>query len=144
MSVLEDHGFSNARSLQWYVSYNSGAFGLDADNVVDFDNFRIEFLPGQNGDYNDDGKVDAADYVVWRKNVGTTNSLPNDNEIGGTVGAAHYELWRSNFGSPSAAGAGSLLVAGVPEPTTLALGVLMAAGLRDMCAKPPAEVVVIV
>jgi autotransporter-associated beta strand protein len=33
---------------------------------------------GLTGDYNSDGTVDAADYVVWRKNDGTTNSLPND------------------------------------------------------------------
>ena len=45
------------------------------------------------GDYNQDGIVDAADYVVWRDNEGTTNSLPND-LIGGTIGTAHYNQWR--------------------------------------------------
>jgi hypothetical protein len=125
---LQDQVFSNGLTLQWYASYNSGAFGLDADNVVNMDNFRIEFLPGQNGDYNDNGKVDAADYVVWRKNAGTSNALPNDNGIGGTIGTPHYELWRSNYGNPASGSASGLSVTAIPEPATLALAALIAAG----------------
>jgi hypothetical protein len=30
------------------------------------------------GDYNDNGVVDAADYVLWRDNLGLTTVLPND------------------------------------------------------------------
>ena len=44
------------------------------------------------GDYNLNGVVDAADYVVWRKNAGTTNMLPND-LIGGTIGTAQFNQW---------------------------------------------------
>jgi hypothetical protein len=70
------------------------------------------------GDYNDNGVVDAADYVVWRDNAGTTNTLPND-DIGGTIGPAHYEQWRANFGiSNIGAGLGS---AAVPEPAAVTL-----------------------
>jgi hypothetical protein len=50
---------------------------------------------GGGGDYNDDGEVDAADYVVWRKNPA------------GFGGPAGYSAWRTNFGS-SAGGAGGL------------------------------------
>jgi hypothetical protein len=129
--VLPEHRvFSNGLALQWYLSYGSGEFGLDSDNIVNVDNFRIEFLPAPNGDYNDDGKVDAADYIVWRKNEGTTNLLPNDNGLGGTIGTAHYELWRSNFGNPAASGSGIVLYnysSAVPEPNTLALALLSAA-----------------
>jgi hypothetical protein len=54
------------------------------------------------GDFNGDGAVDAADYVVWRKGLGTTH-FPDD-----------YTLWRENFGeNPST---GSLFNAAVPEP----------------------------
>ena len=125
---LQDQVFSNSLTLQWYASYNNGAFGLDADNVVNMDNFRIEFLEAQTGDFNNNGVVDAADYVVWRKNEGTTNSLPNDNGIGGTVGSAHYNLWRSNFGNPVSGSGAGLSISAVPEPTTLALAALMAVG----------------
>ena len=67
------------------------------------------------GDYNGDGSVDAADYVVWRKNDGTNNTLPND-LIGGTIGPAQYNQWRANFGQ--SVGNGSLSDAAVPEPAS--------------------------
>ncbi len=49
------------------------------------------------GDYNNDGTVDAADYAVWRNNLGSPNSLPNDDTPG--VDQADYaaledSLWR--------------------------------------------------
>jgi len=64
------------------------------------------------GDYNNDGKVDAADYVQWRKNPGAFGGDP-----------AGYNTWRNNFGLP---GAGSGLGgAAVPEPATLLLSLVM-------------------
>jgi hypothetical protein len=63
------------------------------------------------GDYNNDGKVNAADYVRWRKN--TTNSpLPNDNGL--TTQAARFNLWRSNFGDMLGSGSGGSTA--IPEP----------------------------
>jgi hypothetical protein len=63
------------------------------------------------GDFNDDGKVDAADYVVWRKEIGTP---------------AGYDMWRANFGA-AAIGSGatadlpSSANVPVPEPASIAL-----------------------
>jgi hypothetical protein len=65
------------------------------------------------GDYNNNGIVDAADYVVWRKNQGTTNTLPND-PLGGTVGLEHYNQWRANFGATAGLGTSAAIV---PEPS---------------------------
>jgi fibronectin-binding autotransporter adhesin len=63
---------------------------------------------GVPGDYNGDGKVDAADYVTWRKNPAGNGGDP-----------AGYTTWRQNFGLP---GAGSGLDAGaVPEPIGVGL-----------------------
>ena len=77
------------------------------------------------GDYNNNGTVDAADYIVWRNSEGTMTSLPNDGGLGGTIGPAHYNLWRSHFGdargSGAALGATGSASAGVPEPTTIVL-----------------------
>jgi hypothetical protein len=57
------------------------------------------------GDFNNDNKVDAADYVVWRNTAGTP---------------AAYSIWRARFGN-NVSGAGafnsSRLDAAVPEPT---------------------------
>ncbi len=100
---------------------------------IDFIAYKEGVIPpslaGLAGDFNQNGKVDAADYVLWRKNVGTTNTLPNDNGIGGTVGTAHYDLWRAHFGEMSGSGSG-LELAGVPEPSSsflLVLGTISAA-----------------
>jgi T5SS/PEP-CTERM-associated repeat protein len=83
------------------------------------------------GDYNNNGTVDAADYIVWRESEGTTTSLPNDNGIGGTIGQAHYNLWRAHFGQTASSGAtaGFSNSTAVPEPPSLMLLMLTAAGL---------------
>jgi hypothetical protein len=61
------------------------------------------------GDFNYDGKVDAADYVVWRKTGGNQ---------------ASYTEWQSNFGhTSSGAASGQALSNGgaIPEPASAAL-----------------------
>src|SRR5262249_7876670 len=63
-------------------------------NQVVLSDFIAASLPG---DYNNDGKIDAADYAVWRDFLGTTHVLPND-PTGGTIGTAQYNTWRSHFG----------------------------------------------
>jgi T5SS/PEP-CTERM-associated repeat protein len=83
--------------LFWTIDY-------DADSV------KLEVAaPGLEGDFNGDGSVDAADYVVWRKNDGTQ---------------AGYDAWQANFGATAGGGTGQ--VSGtqhvaVPEPGTLLL-----------------------
>jgi hypothetical protein len=83
---------------------------------------------GITGDYNGNGVVDAADYVVWR-NAGPTATLPNDSSPG-TVDVTDYNNWRANFGKPPGSGSGSA----VPEPTALllaGLGLLFASARRQ-------------
>lgn len=54
---------------------------------------------GLAGDYNNDGVVDAADYTVWRDNLGSNNDLPNrDASATGPVSTGDYNFWRNNFG----------------------------------------------
>jgi hypothetical protein len=62
------------------------------------------------GDYNGDGAVNAADYVVWRKNNGSQEG---------------YDTWRTNFGRTSGSGSGALADAAVPEPAALVVCGLM-------------------
>jgi hypothetical protein len=78
------------------------------------------------GDYNDNGTIDAADYVVWRKNFGIGNVLPND-LIGGAVGSQDYNVWRSHFGQPFGSGSRFAANAAVPEPHVGSLAVVAAA-----------------
>jgi hypothetical protein len=79
---------------------------------------------GISGDYNANGTVDAADYVVWRKTDGTQTTLPND-ETPGSVTTADYAVWRTNFGR-TALGAALGSASAVPEPHALLLGLLAA------------------
>ncbi|HEY3395224.1 MAG TPA: hypothetical protein VGK58_21160, partial [Lacipirellulaceae bacterium] len=74
------------------------------------------------GDYNDDGIVDAADYVVWRKNDGTQGG---------------YDNWRANLGRTSASGqvipSNASRSAAVPEP---AASILLALAILGQTARP--------
>jgi hypothetical protein len=63
---------------------------------------NAESLPG---DYNSDGSVDAADYVVWRKT--DANNL---------VG---YALWRENFAMTSFGSGVRLASTSVPESSSV-------------------------
>lgn len=61
------------------------------------DGFQVDgvFVPG---DFNGDFEVNLADYTVWRNNLGSSEELNNDDNLGTPVGSAHYDLWKSNFG----------------------------------------------
>jgi hypothetical protein len=102
---------ANDSSTFYYGStYDAAAFtGLDIGSGS----------AGLTGDYNGDGKVDAADYVIWRK----TN----------INGAQGYTDWRTNFGNGTPGSGSSLAhsaVVGVPEPASIALLLI---GLVGVC-----------
>jgi hypothetical protein len=73
------------------------------------------------GDFNEDGKVDAADYVIWRKNETANNPLPNDDGL--ATQAARFDLWRANFGEMDMPGSGGSSAA-IPEPGSIVLSIL--------------------
>jgi hypothetical protein len=67
-----------------------------------------EVVVGLSGDYNHDGKVDAADYVLWRNDPAGNGGNP-----------AGYNTWRANFGASLGSGLGDS--AAVPEPAAWCL-----------------------
>jgi len=78
------------------------------------------------GDYNGNNMIDPADYSVWRDAVtaGSTDLL-ND-PTPGVVDDTDFDYWRAHFGDTAGSGSGaaaglSSSVAGVPEPTSLAM-----------------------
>jgi hypothetical protein len=104
------------------------------DNVLSDNNGGLSVvvtrLAGVAGDYNNNGIVDGADYVLWRKNI-NQSTLPNRSTgISGPVGSADYDFWRSRFGATSGLGSGnsSTNVAAVPEPATLVILILATSG----------------
>jgi hypothetical protein len=89
---------------------------------------------GLPGDYNRDGSVDAADYVVWRKLAGQTGNLAADGNEDNVVDSKDFDLWQSNFGRTEGLGSAAGQLA-VPEPTMgamviLGLAITVVAGRR--------------
>jgi hypothetical protein len=78
---------------------------------------RLAGMSGQSGDYNNDGDVDSADYVVWRKSLPSGAPLANDDTTGADAG--DHGVWRVNFGE-GAAGTGGQSPA-VPEPAVMVM-----------------------
>jgi hypothetical protein len=87
------------------------SWGFNDDNPAIFQIFV--YLPG---DFNKDGTVDGGDYVVWRKDGGTTDD---------------YNTWRSHFGQSIGNGAtagAAVNRAAVPEPPAAPLLSLVIVG----------------
>jgi hypothetical protein len=87
--------------------------------------FRVARIgESPSGDYNHDGNVDAADYIVWRKALGTTYTQDD------------YNVWRANFGravastSARARAESSENFDDAPEPSSVLLLLL---GLAAVC-----------
>ena len=87
------------------------------------------------GDYNSNGIVDAADYVVWRRSVGAATIANRDLLNTGVIGAADFATWRAHFGQMVGTGAGSGLEAidAVPEPASSVALVVCWSIVCSMC-----------
>jgi hypothetical protein len=68
------------------------------------------------GDYNQNGTVDAADYVLLRKYNNSATTLPND--LTAETGPTDYPACRYYFGQPPGPGSNSLVNTAIPEPAT--------------------------
>jgi hypothetical protein len=103
--VIDDSGstFSSVQLTGW-------------DSTFGTDNYVYAY-PGVLGDYNNDATVDAADYVMWRKNVGGPAGSIANNIDGGPIGEAHFNTWRANFGMTTL-GAAAHTITAVPEPAS--------------------------
>ena len=107
--------------FDWTGVTPTGAFTVSSPYTWNLTNLyttgevTLTAVPSLPGDFNNDGTVDAADYVVWRKTDGTP---------------AGYNTWRTHFGAVSlaiGAGSGSSSSTTVPEPASALLLMLAAA-----------------
>lgn len=131
------------QSLSLGTAYNTtvGAEDLEfrflsADGSLRSGSVSYVSVPGGvAGDYNGNGTVDAADYVIWRKTLNTNTTLPNDNTPG-MVTQEDYTVWRANFGRTGGSGANLGNSAAVPEPNAAMLMLLAVTG--GLCYRLPA------
>jgi hypothetical protein len=79
---------------------------------------QVDFLPG---DYNHDGVVNAADYVVWRDTKDQAGFFAADGNGDHVVDQLDYIYWRQRFGTGAASGQSA-----IPEPSSLMLFLLAA------------------
>jgi hypothetical protein len=106
--------------FDWTGAISSGTFTVTSPYTWNLSTLyttgevTLTAVPGSPGDFNNNGIVDAADYLIWRKNFGTQTS---------------YDTWRAHFGQTAPGnGTGASANAAVPEPTTLVLLMFVAAG----------------
>jgi len=90
----------------WISSHVPSTVTVLPNQVVgdaDFGNYALPTLPG---DFNRNGEVDAADYVLWRHTEGSSTPayMGADGTGDGAVAAGDYDVWSAHFGdteSPS-------------------------------------------
>jgi hypothetical protein len=88
--------------------------------ITGYSVMQFEFAAPPPGDFNQDGAVDSADYVVWRKGFGTDFTQDD------------YDVWRAHFGETAGSGvvdplsqapaSATPLSATVPESTSVFAG----------------------
>jgi probable HAF family extracellular repeat protein len=113
-TLTEARGLSNTGWITGVGAYDpDGPGGVAADTrAFLLDASALSLI---SGDFNRDGTVDAADYVVWRKNDGS--------QLG-------FDKWRANFGTTLGNGVGSSVSHNaVPEGSSLILLTLAACPL---------------
>jgi hypothetical protein len=117
--VLNPSTLTDNSSINWYIS----------TTLSSFSSIDIGFGPAAPtpliGDYNNDMVVNAADYTVWRDNLGADGSTLGSNRDSDNMGAVSshdYDSWKAHFGEIPGGGAAAVAV---PEPAGLTLLVAM-------------------
>jgi hypothetical protein len=89
------------------------------------------------GDFNRNGTVDVADYVVWRETLNQMGpNLAADGNGDNRIDADDYAVWRARFGQTAGSGSGAMLALvahdAVPELTSLWLIIIGSLCLVEM------------
>jgi hypothetical protein len=91
--------------------------GFPATNVADSwvaGNYvaGLQTVTSLPGDYNNDGRIDGHDFIVWQQEMGSLTNLSADGNHDGVVNSIDYALWRDNVGASSSA------TSAAPEPAS--------------------------
>ena len=80
------------------------------------------------GDFDGDGSVTTADYVVWRDTFGSTVKLAADGNGNRVIDDGDYGVWAAHYGNTLAGSSASVAGEAVPEPASLPLVAIALAG----------------
>jgi hypothetical protein len=121
--------YAEARPSSGLSVWQNGRYGL-FDQSGDLLSAAEAFLEPvivepQLGDYNGDGLVNAADYIVWRNTFDQTGrTLAADGDGDGRVDQDDYDIWKNAYNNGPAEDEGG--AESIPEPTSLLLTLLAA------------------
>ncbi len=129
------NGFSpTAGQVFQFLTANGGLTGEFSDILLPTLSGGLQWLAaatetgfllrvGTQGDYNHDGTVNAADYVVWRKTLGDVGAgLAADGNGNRIIDVGDYTIWLGRLGQGVASA--TVSDASVPEPSAVALSIL--------------------
>lgn len=129
--------FSDSGLLAGSLLTSIGTISTPGDRTLDVDittlvTTNLEFGVAT-GDYNADGRVDAADYTVWRDtlNESVTALTGADGNGDGLINPQDLNVWATNYGASNAAVATTL-----PEPVSAflaAIGLVLSGGRGINC-----------
>jgi T5SS/PEP-CTERM-associated repeat protein len=110
-SILTSNGLNGTFSTLTFPSISNH---LAFDVAYNSAGVTLSIVPALPGDFDADGDVDGADYVVWRKNSGNPTA---------------YNTWRTHFGQTAGSGstAASFSESAIPEPASIVLLLIAAA-----------------
>jgi hypothetical protein len=121
----DPHGFPRPNGEE-VESNQFVPYGTNLNDTIGAPNFPLNLsqLPW---DYNRNGTIDAADYVIWRKTLGQSDPDPGNNPLAansdrdGTVDQTDYLAWAYHLGETVATitGGSAQHALGLPEPSGL-------------------------
>jgi len=97
-----------------HLQLDPGGFGATGQYTVRWNELSLITVAGLPGDFNNDSRVDGADFLVWQRG-GSPSPLS----------AEDLNAWKAGYGAPAA----SPSIGAVPEPSTVALLILASAGI---------------
>lgn len=109
-SSTTDYRDEEVRTIDAIVDQGDGTFLITLDTPLnkrhygEIETYSRGAIPG---DFNNDGIVNAADYTVWRDNLGATteNALVGNGNGTSGVDVGDYDVWLANYGAEVEGGA---------------------------------------
>ncbi len=102
---------------------------LTAATQVVFDNLMLDASPAgsplTDADFDGDGDVDGADFLIWQRGVGSgTSQSQGDANFSGAVDGVDLGIWKTEFGTPQSL----VATTAIPEPASCALSLVALVG----------------
>ncbi|BBO35466.1 ELWxxDGT repeat protein [Lacipirellula parvula] len=106
------------------IAFNSDIYFSGNDGVHGAELWRLFGPKKLAGDYNDDGRVDGADFLAWQRGYGSAATPAGsgaDGDDDGTVGAGDLKVWKGNYGANTAVTSAAMATSDAPAIAAAAL-----------------------